>query len=142
MDRKKILNLFLLVFWLLIIFYFSNQPGNSSSYLSDNLTLLIFNDISNLLIFIVRKIAHISEFFILTLLIYNVLKDYVDFKKSCLFSFVFSVLYSISDELHQLFVVGRECLLRDVFIDAIGIILALIIIFFIKQYKSKRRIKY
>ena len=71
MDRKKILNLFLLVFWLLIIFYFSNQPGNSSSYLSDNLTLLIFNDISNLLIFIVRKIAHISEFFILTLLIYN-----------------------------------------------------------------------
>lgn len=142
MDRKKILNLFLLVFWLLIIFYFSNQPGNSSSYLSDNLTLLIFNDISNLLIFIVRKIAHISEFFILTLLIYNVLKDYVDFKKSCLFSFVFSVLYSISDELHQLFVVGRECLLRDVFIDAMGIILALIIIFFIKQYKSKRRIKY
>lgn len=142
MDRKKILNLFLLVFWLLIIFYFSNQPGNSSSYLSDNLTLLIFNDISNLLIFIVRKIAHISEFFILTLLIYNVLKDYVDFKKACLFSFVFSVLYSISDELHQLFVVGRECLLRDVFIDAIGIILALIIIFFIKQYKSKRRIKY
>lgn len=142
MDRKKILNLFLLVFWLLIIFYFSNQPGNSSSYLSDNLTLLIFNDISNLLIFIVRKIAHISEFFILTLLIYNVLKDYVDFKKSCLFSFVFSVLYSISDELHQLFVVGRECLLRDVFIDAIGIILALIIIFFIKHYKSKRRIKY
>ena len=134
-NTKKIINIVLLIIWLFVIFYFSNQPGNLSSSLSDNLTLLIFNNITNFLIFIVRKIAHISEYFILAILMYNVFKDYLSSKKSYLITFILSILYACSDEIHQLFVVGRECLPRDVVIDAIGVILALI---FIKLYNNRK----
>ena len=134
-NTKKIINIVLLILWLVIIFYFSNQPGNLSSSLSDNLTLLIFNNITDFLIFIVRKIAHISEYFILAILMYNVFKDYLSSKKSYLITFILSILYACSDEIHQLFVVGRECLPRDVVIDAIGVILALI---FIKLYNNRK----
>ena len=134
-NTKKIVNIVLLIIWLFVIFYFSNQPGNLSSSLSDNLTLFIFNNITDFLIFIVRKIAHISEFFILAILMYNVFKDYLSSKKSYLITFILSILYACSDEIHQLFVVGRECLPRDVVIDAIGVILALI---FIKLYNNRK----
>lgn len=134
-NTKKIVNIVLLIIWLFVIFYFSNQAGNLSSSLSDNLTLFIFNNITDFLIFIVRKIAHISEFFILAILMYNVFKDYLSSKKSYLITFILSILYACSDEIHQLFVVGRECLPRDVVIDAVGIILALI---FIKVYNNRK----
>ncbi|MCQ2964329.1 MAG: VanZ family protein, partial [archaeon] len=99
-NTKKIINIVLLILWLAIIFYFSNQPGNLSSSLSDNLTLLIFNNITDFLIFIVRKIAHISEYFILAILMYNVFKDYLSSKKSYLITFILSILYACSDEIH------------------------------------------
>jgi len=41
-----------------------------------------------------------------------------------LYAFIFSVLYAISDELHQTFVPTREGTLRDVLIDTTGITLA------------------
>lgn len=134
-NTKKIINIVLLIFWLGIIFYFSNQHGNLSSSLSDNVTLLMFNNITDFLIFLVRKIAHITEYFILAILMYNVFKDYISSKKSYLFTFILSIIYACSDEIHQLFVVGRECLPRDVVIDAIGVILALI---FIKLYNNHK----
>lgn len=42
-------------------------------------------------------------------------------------AFVMLVLYAISDELHQFFVPGRACSLKDIFIDATGIIFAFLI---------------
>ena len=134
-NTKKITNIVLLILWLVIIFYFSNQPGDLSSSLSDNLTLLLFNNITDFLIFIVRKIAHISEYFILAILMYNLFKDYISVNKSYLITFILAIFYACSDEIHQLFVIGRECLPRDVIIDSIGIILALI---FIKFYNNRK----
>ena len=40
-----------------------------------------------------------------------------------------SVLYGISDELHQFFVPGRNCSLSDIFIDTAGIFFASMIYF-------------
>lgn len=130
-NTKKIVNIVLLIIWLFVIFYFSNQTGNLSSSLSDNVSLFLFNNITDFLIFIVRKIAHITEYFILAILMYNVFKDYFSNNKPYLITLILSILYACSDEIHQFFVVGRECLPRDVLIDTIGIILALI---FIKLY--------
>lgn len=43
-------------------------------------------------------------------------------------SFVVGLLYAVSDELHQLFVPGRESSVIDVGIDAVGLLIALLLI--------------
>ncbi|MCK9594821.1 MAG: VanZ family protein [Candidatus Omnitrophica bacterium] len=42
------------------------------------------------------------------------------FARMLLVTLVFSGLYAVSDELHQLFVPGRECSVFDLFIDLTG----------------------
>ena len=45
------------------------------------------------------------------------------------------VIYACSDEIHQLFIFGRSCELRDVLIDFIGSLLGVMIAY--KFYKRK-----
>lgn len=44
-------------------------------------------------------------------------------------TFVFALIYAISDEFHQSFVPGREAAVSDVMIDTAGILLALFLIY-------------
>lgn len=64
--------------------------------------------------------------------------------KSILYSQLFGTLYAISDEIHQLFIAGRSCEIRDVCIDSLGvltgIIIALIIFEICKKVKNKLKI--
>ena len=53
------------------------------------------------------------------------------------FVIVFSTLYAISDELHQLFVPFRTCTLFDVVIDFAGIVFGLILFAIIYEEKLK-----
>lgn len=141
LNQKKLVYWGLLILWLLTIFYFSNQPGHASTHVSNHVTGFMFHRLSGLLIFIVRKTAHISEFLILTLLSYNVFRLYsVSLNRTYIFTFLFSILCAALDEFHQLFVAGRECLIRDVFIDLIGIIIAILIIIIIKKVRNKESI--
>lgn len=63
------------------------------------------------------------------------------FKFSYLISSVICLAYAVSDEIHQYFVPGRSCELRDVFIDfsgsVLGIILIAIILIFFRNIKAK-----
>ena len=43
-------------------------------------------------------------------------------------SFLVGLLYAVSDEIHQLYVPGREASLHDVGIDAAGVLLALLLV--------------
>lgn len=75
--------------------------------------------------FILRKFAHIFEYFVLTLLIFPAVFKSKQNKKTALFlAVVFSILYAISDEYHQTFVFGRSGNVTDVIIDLFGILLA------------------
>ncbi|MCM8782257.1 MAG: VanZ family protein [Candidatus Omnitrophica bacterium] len=79
---------------------------------------------------ILRKIAHIAEYFILTMLLYRAFKNSFSLKS---FSLIFwpvilSLIYAISDEIHQLFVPTREGSLQDVLINSGGICLFLILL--------------
>ena len=75
--------------------------------------------------FLLRKLAHVFEYFVLTLLIFSAVLKSGQNKKTALFSAaVFSLLYAISDEYHQTFVFGRSGNITDVFIDSSGIFLA------------------
>jgi len=71
---------------------------------------------------IIRKTAHFLEYTILFFLFFRGFKNTTKLTQSraLLFSFIFSVLYAISDEFHQTLVDGRSGMVRDVFIDGTG----------------------
>ena len=142
---KLVISWILLIIWAVVIFDFSSQNGVASSNLSDSLVYRVvdlfvtdMNSISELtfhyLIFFVRKAAHMAEYGILGLLIYNVLNNYRFFKAQLnLWVLGFSTIYALSDELHQTFVIGRSGSIVDVLIDTVGVIIMLLIIRFIKK---------
>jgi VanZ family protein len=74
--------------------------------------------------FIFKKSAHITEYFILTWLLYRAFKGSfnLSFLYLFLWPFILSFLYAVSDEIHQLFVPGRSGNPVDVVIDTLGII--------------------
>ncbi|MDU6573445.1 MAG: VanZ family protein [Gemella haemolysans] len=112
----------------IVIFLFSNQAGEESSKISNDL--------------IIRKMGHFSEYMVLGFFSFSYLsnifmKDNIrrNYKKTAILSQIFSVVYASSDEFHQTFVVGRDGNFIDVLIDSsgalVGIIISSIIYFFI-----------
>ena len=134
LDRiKKIISIILLIGWCLLIFYFSNQNGIISRY-SSSRALNFLNKILNINLYnykysilIVRKCAHMFLYFILYLLVFIVFKNF-KVKKIYFYSLIFCLIYAISDEVHQLFIVERSFKISDIFIDLGGSIINLIII--------------
>lgn len=143
MSKKKeiIISWMLLVIWMIFIFIMSSFNGNISSNQSGTIADLIYNlfDISDTekVSLIVRKCAHVSEFFILGILVINLVSKY-NVKHIYFISFIVCVLYASSDEFHQLFVPGRSGQVTDIFIDMIGVVLGLSIYCLIKYFKSLR----
>lgn len=103
------------VLWMLVIYYFSDQPN------SNEVTLHYFGGLN----FWVRKIAHVTEYAILFVLCRYALQQH---PKATLIAFGMSVLYASTDELHQHFVFGRSASFGDVLIDSLGpvIVIALL----------------
>jgi len=97
------------VVWAGVIFFFSSIPNLKTNLEYD---------------FLLRKIAHIVEYFIFTFLLYRAFNGSFKMNTFRLFMYpaAFSLFYAISDEFHQYFVAGRNCSIHDVVIDAIGII--------------------
>lgn len=121
---------FFVVGWMLVIFYLSHQPAVESSRLSLNIAnwllslaamipgeLLTFEQFH----FFIRKTAHFIAYFILGVLALRAfINSGVRGWKSAIFAFGLSLIYAVSDELHQLFVPGRAAQVRDVLIDSAG----------------------
>ncbi|NTV28603.1 MAG: VanZ family protein [Candidatus Omnitrophica bacterium] len=97
--------------WAAGIFFLSNTPDLSSGLEYD---------------FALRKVAHVSEYLILTLLVGRALRMTSRLGPRQLpgLTAVLSFLYAVSDEFHQLFVPGRQGSPVDVGIDSIGVALA------------------
>ena len=140
-NKRLVLAWTLLILWMLFIFIMSSFNGIMSSNQSGSIAVLIYNlfDISDTekVSFIIRKCAHVSEFFILCILVINLVSKY-NVKHIYLISFIICVLYASSDEFHQLFVPGRSGQVTDVLINMIGVILGLSIYCLIKYFKSLR----
>ncbi len=122
---------------MITIFLLSSQPAGVSQGMSDSLIRKIFDLLGiEFSSFLIRKLAHMAEFAGLSLLTFNAVYAVKEAKITPVVAFGITVVYAISDEIHQLFVDGRACQLRDVFIDscgtAVGVIAALIIL---KIYK-------
>ena len=134
---KKRISILLVILWMLLIFIMSSANGAQS----DNQSGFIVNIISNLfnissleiLNHIIRKIAHLTEYLILGLLVHNLIKQY---NKKWYISLIICILYAISDELHQGFTPGRSPQILDVFIDTIGSITGISLLHFIIKLKK------
>jgi VanZ family protein len=71
---------------------------------------------------LLRKLAHMSEYIVLTVLLIRALQMHTARKAHVLLlAALVAILFACSDEWHQTFVPGREGSLRDVGIDALGI---------------------
>ena len=134
---KKTISIISLILWMIIIFSFSSADANKSTGTSDKVmtTMIEIKDkitdqetpISEKEIivknssFYVRKLAHITEYLILGLLMFNALKQFNIL--NIYYAIILCILYSCTDEFHQLFINGRSGSFRDVLIDTIGILL-------------------
>ena len=108
---SKVKNWILVFIWASFIFFLSHQP-------------FLKSDFPNQLDFILRKIAHFSEYAILTWLLIRALKEYgLTNRKILILAISMSFLYAVSDEYHQTFILGRQGAFRDVFIDSVGILI-------------------
>jgi len=72
-----------------------------------------------------RKCVHVMEFGILTFLLWRVLGNCKTLAKRTFLCAFLSILFVISDELHQFFVIGRCGRVSDALIDLIGVALVL-----------------
>lgn len=145
---KKAIKIILVILWMTLIFCFSNQKADDSSKLSDGLIVKvasIFVDknlstkdkeiILERYTTVVRKTAHFSIYLILGILVISLLLEY-NIKYIILVSLITCLLYSISDEVHQLFIEGRSGEVRDVLIDTTGSLVGISAYYFIsKKYK-------
>ena len=124
-----------------LIFFFSSQNGDESTKTSgifDNIISIIVKDESKkpTVKYIIRKIAHFTEYCILAILVLNVIKDYTNITyKTLILAFLLCALYAASDEWHQTFVDGRAGQFFDVFIDSCGSLFGLILFKCIKKRK-------
>lgn len=135
---KKIVKLLLIVIWLLVIFLFSNQDGSTSTSLTNGILekYLFFVD-SDIFFMIIRKMAHITEYFILGILVLNFINE-LKIDKKIVVSILICFILASFDEFHQLFIPDRTGRLLDVFIDMIGASLGILILSLIKNHKKQR----
>ena len=149
---KKIIKIILVLICMTTIFMFSSDTADESSEKSGSIIITITEKIIGRELtnkekriyldkydFWIRKTAHFIIYLLLGFLIISLLKEYTTInKKSIIISIIISLLYAISDEIHQAFVPGRSCELRDMLIDISGGIIGTYIYYFIYRIKVKK----
>lgn len=125
---RKIIRYLPSIIWMIFIFFLSSRQttgiGGNSYWLR----------------FFILKSLHIIEYGVLAILLFYAINNY---KNSLFLSF----FYALSDEFHQMFVVGRTATIRDTLFDFVGIILGLLIvnillkISWIKNFVIQKKIK-
>lgn len=146
-NKRRVL---LVVSWALValcmavIFFLSNEPASESQSRSDGVIAALFARFGvELSSHVVRKTAHALEYCGLSLLLYGAY--FASFRTpQPTLSFLTAALYAVSDEVHQYFIPGRACQLRDVFVDSVGaaagIIFCTILFWILRSSKRKSEV--
>lgn len=134
----RVLSVMAVCLWMAVIFWFSSKVAKESDAMSDGLiakmTALFGLELSDEALlefiskwqFLVRKAAHFTEYAVLGFLSANAFNGFGLFSKKWAFlSPAFSLLYAVSDEVHQYFVPGRACRFLDIFIDFCGAVVGI-----------------
>ncbi len=154
----KLLSLVPTILLLFLIFGFSAQDGESSGSLSFEISLFLVKlaspflptamseevllERAELIHYFVRKAAHMTEYFLLTLSLQLPLAAWFSNKFApklrIVIGFAATVLFAALDEFHQTFVPGRSGNFTDVCIDSTGALIAsLCLLVFYNLYQKK-----
>lgn len=131
MKLNKRLSWAAVIIWMVLIFYLSHQPATKSNDLSTGLTEVIVKTVEkfapNTKLDIrkfnhkVRKNAHFIAYLVLGVFTVNALRrSGIHGHRSLAIALGICILYAVSDEVHQLFIIGRSGEVRDVLIDSAG----------------------
>ena len=138
-SQKKYLICTILI--MLVIFVHSAMPadlsGSESGFIESVILKFIHAD-PDRVSFVVRKCAHFLEYFILGISFAQSLR-YTDGRGryTCTGTLTFldgliavclGSVYALTDEIHQYFVPGRSCEIRDICIDAFGALCGCLIV--------------
>lgn len=146
---KKNIFIVLIILWVGFIFYNSMQIGEVSSEASGRYTKLAMNILNSIginieqdnLSLLIRKLAHIFEFFVLSILIFIYLDSFkFKYKTVIAINIISCLAIAFLDESLQLFIEGRYGSIIDVGIDSIGIILSncLTLLYYLIKIKRKK----
>lgn len=153
---KIIVKALALVLWCVVIFMFSANNADESNKQSnavfnaviefvnpvyDSLDTTAQAEYKDTVTFIIRKLAHFSEYALLGILAFINLAMVKKIRYRGLFAAVFSCIYASSDEIHQLFVPGRAGQVRDVLIDTSGAVAGILLAILIRKIWLKSREK-
>ena len=129
MNTRKVKSWLPVLLWMSFIFWMSTgtfSADNTSSILFPLLRFLFSSITQDSIDWIhlgIRKLGHITEYFILGILLFRAFRSesikYSNFR--CAFSsLLLVILYASSDECHQSFVSSRTASIFDVGIDTLG----------------------
>ncbi len=147
-TRKASLFFTLTLAWMAVIFLFSAQNGDDSSNTSGKLLMMLcglihYNppaDVFEVLAFLIRKAAHMTEFGLLALLwLGTLINGFGRRRWNFPLAFAATSLYAATDELHQLFVSDRAGQVTDWLIDSSGALLYLLLAWIILWIVSKKQ---
>lgn len=134
------------------IFFQSALPADLSSEESGRIVDLIvrlFRGVApidrEMLVFIVRKGAHFTEYMILGGFLVPAVKEWmavettpVPVEKERFTAWLAGTLYALTDEIHQSFVPGRSCELRDMGIDSCGVLAGVLVVSLAIRLKERK----
>lgn len=148
MKIKKAICIMLVIIWMSVMFWFSNQQGIGSSSTSKKVSEIIVNiidinkqysdtqkeEIIEVIEPIIRKLAHYTFYAIGGILIANCVYQFCSEEKRVITtSAIIGIVYATSDEIHQLMVPGRSGNVKDVIIDSIGILTGIALFLLLKE---------
>ncbi len=146
-NLKRTLRIIPSLGWMACIIYLSMQSGSESGELTKQfLGFLEKNGINLSLAFgeyapvFIRKSAHFSEYFLLSLLI---LIATLNLKRKWSLTMVAGMVFSVADECIQSIVPGRVASIGDVVLDSMGLAFGITCFWLIRNLhaKAKRELK-
>lgn len=134
----------LAIIWMCVIFAFSAQTKEESSAVSESFSYRVVSstrfffhldmddarvkEIADTIEGFVRKAAHMTEYGILSVLLYIWIGQWqMSFLRRWGTAFGAATVYAATDEIHQLFVTGRSGRFTDVCIDGLGACLGIFV---------------
>ena len=125
-NYKLIVYTCLTIGWILFIFSFSMQSGEESSQISGGIVSQVLAILfpqgftyAEQLEFLIRKLAHFTEYFVLGVLVLQTLKQ-TRCPRQVIIGLIICVLVASCDETIQLFSGGRSGQIVDVVLDSVG----------------------
>lgn len=142
MNYKLIIYTCLTIAWILFIFSFSMQSGEESSQISGGIVLQVLAILfpqgfayAEQLEFLIRKLAHFAEYFVLGVLVLKTLKQ-ARCPRQVIGGLIICVLVASCDETIQLFSGGRSGKVVDVLLDSVGSWCGIMGRLKVRRYKS------